>query len=1323
MPGKPSIRSATALLSALLGIFSACAGVARAQLAPNPTTYPSEQPSLILGPAPGEKFTDLSSGKFTYSKTDLALPGSMPIQIARVYQSRDYNSSGFLAHSFGLGTRLNYDVFLYPGPNNSAEVVMPSGGEINCGCTDTQNGCQNYPTATYACSSQPTGVWFDSTITYNNGWDLRRKDGTVYHFGNAAPLQSITDRFGNAITITRGGTEASICASPGKAISPSDIATVSSSDGRSVDFCYDDPNYAHGVSKIADNTGTKVVDYTYDTSGYDTLKTVTRTSFNSYAVTKYNYGAKSSGNLGDIQSIVVNVQCTSATSCSQNYTYITYGGSPGYRVTSVSPSTPSAGYQYSYSLDSTNTYVQEVHITYPDTYARNLYFDSLGYLTEDARHPSASNAEVTLFTRGPGDLVTSVSEENGSSSVLRNTQYGWDPSGDGDLTSVTVSPGPGTGSSATWGYTYEPVYHRLASFSEPLSNKPTTISYSDSTDQYSIADPLGRTTTVSYNAQGQTTSVKDPLGNTSTMTYDGYGDVASSTDPAGDTTQYVVDQVGRVTDVISPLNEDTHYVYGEGDHVTERDDPKVSAGTPRTLYAYDLVGDITSVTTPNGNVTTYTRPATLNSVTITDPLGGKSVINFDADGRSQTYTDYRGDVTTYSYDTFGRLTSFSSQSANTCTINAGVAAYTVPADTRSTSFTYDALDRVTQITNSVSVYPTTCSAGTVAQTSQFNYTYDGIDDVMSESQTTTNGTAMQPPSTVAYQYDLNGRRTSMQATINNTPQPAVNYVYDCDDELVEMSNGGPLTVSSCGPSNYVAGSYADQGAQVGVSYDNDGRRIGLNVGSVLTTYAYDPASRLTSLAYSNPGAGTQYGNLTYQYDKDSQMYDEGGSLAAIGTPASATASYSAIDQVATWNGAAATVDKNGNIIGDPSGNGETYTWDVRNALMEANGFASPILYDNRARREDRPSVTVQSGNATAYFPGEEYSYDGSQVIQSTNDVSTLPTDYLRMPGSGEMLMESPPSADAEVPLIDGAGSTIAMVDAVTGAISSQYTYDPLGGVTVSGTGYQTEYQYLGMENDGFAYYGGNRYYSPVMGRFLSLSGPLSSAGGFGSGVGPVAAAMGATSSNGGGGVPGVPDVPFYVPAPAFYGPAGMAAGYFAGELITSATLGDTVGGPPGAVIGFLAGFFTSLFSGGSSGPPGWIIWKETHTGNVAMQVQKSGINQALAMSWLPTARIQLVGDNTPPLQNQQAREPVCEGNWKCIKESTTTASPLGDDARTGSALNNCTCYWACVACNGSVDLYNSYLDRLKTFGIAIQATNGEGCVAPYPGSETACPAK
>ena len=41
-----------------------------------------------------------------------------------------------------------------------------------------------------------------------NGWDLTLKDGTVYVFGDNAPLQSIRDRFGNTVTLTWSSTNA-----------------------------------------------------------------------------------------------------------------------------------------------------------------------------------------------------------------------------------------------------------------------------------------------------------------------------------------------------------------------------------------------------------------------------------------------------------------------------------------------------------------------------------------------------------------------------------------------------------------------------------------------------------------------------------------------------------------------------------------------------------------------------------------------------------------------------------------------------------------------------------------------------------------------------------------------------------------------------------------------------------------------------------------------------------------------------------------------------------------------------------------------------------
>ena len=110
----------------------------------------------------------------------------------------------------------------------------------------------------------------------------------------------------------------------------------------------------------------------------------------------------------------------------------------------------------------------------------------------------------------------------------------------------------------------------------------------------------------------------------------------------------------------------------------------------------------------------------------------------------------------------------------------------------------------------------------------------------------------------------------------------------------------------------------------------------------------------------------------------------------------------------------------------------------------------------------------------------------------------------------------------QIPLVDGNGSTIAMVDSASGGVASTYSYDPFGKVTIGGSGYETAYQYLGMENETligatWAYYGGGTYYSPVLGRPLTIEGPITSAGGFNPGFGgtvaPARPGSGGSSGN------------------------------------------------------------------------------------------------------------------------------------------------------------------------------------------------------------------
>ena len=111
---------------------------------------------------------------------------------------------------------------------------MPDGGALFCNRTSTctQQGCTDYTDAAFACTATDDPTWFASTIVYDGtvpgggGWDLTRKDGTLYVFGLAAPLQKIRDRYGNQVTITRAGGQTG------------NITSISSSNGRHVNFTY-----------------------------------------------------------------------------------------------------------------------------------------------------------------------------------------------------------------------------------------------------------------------------------------------------------------------------------------------------------------------------------------------------------------------------------------------------------------------------------------------------------------------------------------------------------------------------------------------------------------------------------------------------------------------------------------------------------------------------------------------------------------------------------------------------------------------------------------------------------------------------------------------------------------------------------------------------------------------------------------------------------------------------------------------------------------------------------------------------------------------------
>ena len=245
----------------------------------------------------------------------------------------------------------------------------------------------------------------------------------------------------------------------------------------------------------------------------------------------------------------------------------------------------------------------------------------------------------------------------------------------------------------------------------------------------------------------------------------------------------------------SPLGEVTTYAYDAEDHVTDVIvDP--NGLKLHSSYTYDLIGEIASSVPPNGNVlggnpnnfrTTWTRNATLTKITVTDPTPAHNttVTDFNEMGGAIDFYDKRGIETTFRVDNFGR---FSGAAFNANNVSGYLPFGVFPGPITSwPNALYDPLDRPYALTSWYT------NGG--IQYDTIAYTYDGVDNVLSEAETPgtynfyTNTPGPTSP-TLNFTYDENGRRTQLTSTLNGYSMPTINYGYDCADELVSMSNDG-----------------------------------------------------------------------------------------------------------------------------------------------------------------------------------------------------------------------------------------------------------------------------------------------------------------------------------------------------------------------------------------------------------------------------------------------------------------------------------------------------------------------------------------------------
>jgi RHS repeat-associated protein len=629
----------------------------------------------------------------------------------------------------------------------------------------------------------------------------------------------------------------------------------------------------------------------------------------------------------------------------------------------------------------------------------------------------------------------------------------------GSVSSVTYAAG--TSISATYSYQYQTGTNLITSVTDPL-NRTTSYSYDplgNATsvtqlagthnpvitsmtyeDKYSqvtaITDSLSHTRSLAYDSRGNVVSSIDPLGNASTLAYNASGQLVSISDALGNTSNLTYDG-GDLTSVNDPLGRTvTFFTDSAGRSIAQ-----TNALGALTKYSYNPLSELNQITDPTGATTSVSYDSNGNLLNITDPRNTSSptVYSYDTFNRIATQTDHLGNRVSYQYDANNNLTQFTDRRGKVAILNYDALNRRTFAGFGKTgssyestiSYTFDAGNRLTQALDSI--------AGTVTRG------YDSLNHVISE--TTNSGT-------ISYTWDTACRRTSLTLP----GQAVVNYSYDNVNRLTQITQAN-TTVS--------------------FNYDAANRRTSLTLpNGIAASYSYDSASELTGLTYAS--GSTVLGNFAYGYDLARRRASSTGSFARtnLPTPVSVSA-YNASNQLTTWGTASLFYDASGNMTSDGT---HSYTWDARNHLVAIdNGSSATFTYDPFGRRVSKTIL----GTTTTFL------YDKINAVQEVIGGSNTANSLM---GRTDEVFQRTDSAGSRNFLLDALGSAVALTDS-TGAIQAQYTFDPFGSTTISGSSNTNTFAYTGRELDATGlYFYRARYYSTAIQRFVSED-PLGFQGG------------------------------------------------------------------------------------------------------------------------------------------------------------------------------------------------------------------------------------
>jgi RHS repeat-associated protein len=676
------------------------------------------------------------------------------------------------------------------------------------------------------------------------------------------------------------------------------------------------------------------------------------------------------------------------------------------------------------------------------TAARQFHYDSQGRVDWEE---DPQGGRTNLYYDDPQPGATRVVDPAGNARV----DYYNDA---GQRTSVTT--GYGTAGASTTQFVYDPSTWMVTDRTDGRGKHWQSV-YGDPANPFSptkTTDPVGRVRTMIYTADGDPTSVTDAHGITTAYAYDGNGNPTSMTAASGTATAGTV-----------------KYVYGDSAHPGEPTSILDARGHTWALGHDPTTGELTRLTDPKGNVTTwsynpegwmvskvapagnvaggnpasYTTSYTYNAygqpATVTNPLGQVSRTRYDADGNVVATTDATGDETDYTWTLAGQLASVTRGAG---TASAQTLTYTYWPDgqvkTWSTrpgavwSLDWDALGRATRLTD-----PN-------GNATSYGYDPDG------RPTSTTVAAGTSDATTTTTSYDADGRKISVTQGAGSPAAVTTSTTYDIAAGTTPCQ-GGPDTTRYCISSTTA-------GRQTVRFYNARDQLVKVSrPGAKSVSYRYDPAGSVTS---STDASGTV---TSYSYDADGQLTHSGNGAAAD----EVSFGYDANGQRASMTDATGTTsykyDRSGRLVSvtDGSANKVSYALDptgrVR-SLTYPDGRVVSYTYNAAGQMT---SLTDGAGGQRTNF-----GYDAEGTLTSTSlpngDTISTPVDAADQPTAASLANASGSTLAGVSYDYDHAGriATAAGDGAFTGSATNGYdTLNRLTASTDSATNATTSYGY------------------------------------------------------------------------------------------------------------------------------------------------------------------------------------------------------------------------------------------------------------------------